>query len=73
MFIKIILHCRLRSTFSKAIPSHPHLYSRWAMNPASEASARERARRWFFIMPDTFSVSTTTLPTGFAVIADAAL
>ena len=62
-----------RSTFSMEIPSHPHLYSILAMKAASEASARARARRRFFIIPDTFRVSTTTLPTGVAVIADAAL
>ena len=62
-----------RSTFSKVIPFHQHLYSNLSMKPASDASAKARASRRFLSIPDTFRFFTTTLPTGFAVMADAAL
>ncbi len=43
------------------------------MKPASDASTSARASRRFLSIPDAFRVSTFTLPTGFADMADAAL
>ena len=58
-----------RSTFWKVIPLQSHLYSSLPRNPARPASAKARASRRFFTVPDTFRVSARTVPTGFAVIA----
>ena len=62
-----------RSAFSNWTPCHRHLYSNFLRNPARPASLRAFANRRFRSIPETFRVSTTTRPTGFATMADVAL
>ena len=48
-------------------PYQAHLYSSLASNPAIPASAIARDKRPFFIIPDTFRLSTTTRPAHLAI------